>query len=27
MIVNVKTEEHILLIEVNRPEKYNAMTH
>jgi len=26
MIVNVKTEEHILLIEVNRPEKYNAMT-
>ncbi len=26
MTINVKTEEHILLIEVNRPEKYNAMT-
>ena len=26
MTINVKTEEHILLIEVHRPEKYNAMT-
>ncbi len=26
MTVNIKTEGHILLIEVNRPKKYNAMT-
>ncbi len=26
MTVTVKNEDHILLIEVNRPEKYNAMT-
>jgi enoyl-CoA hydratase/carnithine racemase len=26
MTINIKTEEHILLIEVNRPQKYNAMT-
>ncbi len=26
MTINIKTEGHILLIEVNRPKKYNAMT-
>jgi len=26
MAINIKTEEHILLMEVNRPKKYNAMT-
>jgi enoyl-CoA hydratase/carnithine racemase len=26
MTVRLKTEDHILLIEINRPEKYNAMT-
>lgn len=26
MTINIKKEEHILLIEVNRPEKYNAMS-
>lgn len=26
MTVHLKTEDHILLIEINRPEKYNAMT-
>lgn len=26
MTINIKTEDHILFIEVNRPEKYNAMT-
>jgi enoyl-CoA hydratase len=25
MTINIKTEEHILLMEVNRPQKYNAM--
>jgi enoyl-CoA hydratase/carnithine racemase len=26
MTINIKTEEHILLIEIDRPKKYNAMT-
>jgi enoyl-CoA hydratase len=26
MTINIKTEEHIMLIEVDRPKKYNAMT-
>jgi len=26
MTINVKTEEHIMLIEIDRPKKYNAMT-
>ena len=26
MTVNIKTEEHIMLIEIDRPKKYNAMT-
>ena len=26
MAINVKTEEHLLLIEINRPEKMNALT-
>ena len=26
MTINIKTEEHIMLIEINRPKKYNAMT-
>ena len=26
MTINIKTEEHIMLIEIDRPQKYNAMT-
>jgi enoyl-CoA hydratase len=26
MAINIKTEEHIMLIEIDRPKKYNAMT-
>ena len=26
MTINIKTEEHIMLIEIDRPKKYNAMT-
>ncbi len=26
MTINIKTEDHILLIEIDRPEKYNALT-
>jgi hypothetical protein len=26
MTINIKTEEHIMLIEIDLPKKYNAMT-
>jgi len=26
MTINIKTEEHIMLIEIDRPKKYNALT-